>query len=305
MKPIEFLFLNNSGEQVKDWISHFKRQGIVGGVHFIQKKSQVKDWEESITFDERCLGLYDLKLFLNNCRRDRTCEGRMVDLVEVPPFFSLAENFARQEGRVGDKDGYRESGITYRHNQNSGNKCYYPQASLKDPEFLLQQRPALFLDRDGVINVDKGYVYKTEDIELCPGITELIESVKKKGWWVCVLSNQSGVGRGLYSWQQVEFLHQTLGKMLSVDRWFYCPYHPEGVGEYKGFSHLRKPGAGMLLRAEQALPIDRLKSLMVGDKKSDRIQLQGLQSWLVQGNYSLDSEQGYIFSHLDEIRERL
>ena len=220
-------------------------------------------------------------------------------------FFSLTKNFKRRNGDSGYKDGYRESGINYRHNGRSGGKYYYPQASWEYAEPLFRQFPALLLDRDGIVNVDKGYVYQPEDIELCQGIGELIQTAKRKGWWVCVLSNQSGVGRGLYSRQQVESLHDVLNETLSVDRWFFCPYHPEGKGEYKGSSHFRKPGAGMILEAEGVLPIDRLQSLMVGDKESDRIQLQGLRSWLVQGNYRLDPEKGDIFSCLDEIRERL
>ena len=305
MKAVDLLFLNVSRERAKDWMACFEGQGIVRDVHFISKKSQVEEWDESITIDEGHCGFYDLKLFLNNCRHDQVGEGCMVELTRQPPFFSLAENFSLKQGEEGHRDGYRESGITYRNIGELYSKRYYPQTALKNAETLFQQRPALLLDRDGIINVDKGYVYKLEDIEFCPGIVELVEAVKKKGWWVCVLSNQSGVGRGLYSREQVQSLHKILNETVSVDRWFFCPYHPEGVGEYKGFSHFRKPGPGMVLEAEQALPIDRLRSLMVGDKESDRIQLQGLRSWLVQGNYPLDSNKGDIFSDLNQIREKL
>ena len=301
MKPIDLLFLNTDRKQANHWAEHLRRQGVIQDIHFIQKQEEAEDWKESITIDGRCAGVYDLKLFLSNCRRDAVKEGGMVELVESPPFFSLSEHFERKDGEGEYKDGYREVGIVYRCLGASHRHCYYPQS----PQALSDQRPALFLDRDGVINVDKGYVYRKEDIELCPGIGELVETAKKKGWWVCVLSNQSGVGRGFYSREQVELLHQFMGEELAVDRWFFCPYHPEGKGTYRGISHCRKPGPGMVLKAEQALPIDRLKSLMVGDKESDRIRLQGLESVLIQGNYDLNHENGEVFSRLDEIRKRL
>ena len=305
MKPIPLLFLNVSSEQASDWTKFGKAQNILESIHFIQKRKDVDQWEESVTIDDHCRSFYDLKLFLTNCRRSRIREGRMVGLIDHPPFFSLNEDFTLKEGGNRYKDGYRESGITYRCHGHPSSLHYYPQASFENPQFFLKQRPALFLDRDGIVNVDKGYVYRQEDIELCPGIGSLVETAKKKKWWVCVLSNQSGVARGLYSRDQVESLHNFLGSVLPVDGWLFCPYHPEGKGEYQGFSHLRKPAPGMALQAERIFPIDRLNSLMIGDRESDRIHLQGLKNALVQGDYKLDSGKGDIFSNLDEIRERL
>ena len=305
MTPVDWIFLNVSRQHAGGRIGCGERQGIVRDVHFIQRREQWEDWEESILIEGDHAGFCDIRLFLQNCRRDRIGEGRMVELVETPPFFTLTKNFDCRPAAGEHKDGYREVGVTYRNHARLPRTSHYPQVFRKEPEDLFRQRPALFLDRDGVVNIDKGYVHKPEDIELCPGIEELVKKVKGKGWWVCVLSNQSGVGRGLYSHQQVESLHRMLGKALPVDRWFYCPSHPEGLGEYRGFSHFRKPGPGMVLRAERELPIDRMGSLMIGDKETDRIQLQGLGSWLIRGNYPLDPGGGEVFSCLDEIRERL
>ena len=305
MKPVDLLFIDISREQAADWMDCSEKQGIVRDVHFVSKKAQAEQWEESIAIDGSCSGFYDLKLFLNNCRHDGVGEGRMVELTETPPFFSLTENFARKAGKARQMDGYRESGIIYKNSKGCFQKRYYPQASVMNAQFLLEQRPALLLDRDGIVNVDKGYVYRPEDIELCSGIVDLIEKAREMGWWICVLSNQSGVGRGLYSRQEVESLHEVLGKKVAVDRWFFCPYHPDGVGEYKGFSHFRKPEPGMVLEAEKDLPIDRLNSLMLGDKESDRIRLQGLKSWLVRGRYELNPDDGNIFANLNEVGEKL
>ena len=302
MKPLSWFFLNVSSEQAASWIDCGRKQGIVGNVHFVTQETELGPREESIVIDESCSGFYDIPLFLNNCRWDGVSEGRIVELVEEPPFFSFTENFEREDASVDYRDGYRKCGITYRHNGQPEKVRYYPQAS---GDQLLERRPALFLDRDGIVNVDKGYVYRQQDIELCSGIGELVSMAKKKGWWVCVVSNQSGVGRGLYSRQEVESLHQFLQQYLPIDEWFFCPYHPEGKGEYAGFSHWRKPGPGMILTAEKILPIDRLNSLMVGDKESDRIHLQGLKSVLVQGRYKLDPKKGEIVSCLDDIRRML
>ena len=305
MKPVSWIFVNSSPERAANQIECARRQGIVGDVRFVKRGEYAEQWEEAIIIDENCSAFYDFKLFLTNCRRDGVQEGRIVELVDTPPFFSLSEKFERREAGAGYKDGYRECGVTYRCNGESQMLRYYPQISVDKLDHFSINRPALFLDRDGVVNVDKGYVYRSQDIELCSGIENLITAAKKKGWWTCVVSNQSGVGRGLYSREQVESLHQFLGESLPVDKWFFCPYHSDGNGEYAGFSHWRKPGPGMILAAEKFLPIDRLSSLMVGDKESDRIHLQGLRSVLLQGNYALEPEKGEILSCLDDIREVL
>ena len=87
MKPVELLFFNVSRKRIDAWISYGERQGIVRDVHFIQKREQAERWEESITIDGKCNGFYDLKLFLSNCRWDRTHNGCMVKLSGIPPFF--------------------------------------------------------------------------------------------------------------------------------------------------------------------------------------------------------------------------
>ena len=136
-------------------------------------------------------------------------------------------------------------------------------------------RPALFLDRDGVINVDHGYVHKPEDVEFVDGIFELVAAAKKAGCLVVVVTNQAGIGRGYYSeadfhklmdWMKASFAE--LGGQ--IDAVYFCPFHPEhGIGEYRRESDCRKPGPGMLLQAQRDLNIDMGRSIFVGDKPSD------------------------------------
>lgn len=136
-------------------------------------------------------------------------------------------------------------------------------------------RSALFLDRDGVINIDHAYVSKKENFEFVEGIFELCRRAKQQGFLICVVTNQAGIGRGYYT--EKDFLSLTdwmcgvfSNEGAAVDKVFFCPTHPEhGVGEYKVDSLFRKPGPGMILQAAQELDIDLAKSILVGDKETD------------------------------------
>ncbi|WP_294389611.1 HAD family hydrolase [uncultured Sphingomonas sp.] len=136
-------------------------------------------------------------------------------------------------------------------------------------------RPAAFLDRDGVINVDDGYTFRPEDLRLTPTAAEGIRLLNDAGYLVIVVTNQSGVARGYYGVADVERFHDhmqaTLGpRGARIDAFYYCAYHPEGtVAEYAREHEDRKPGCGMLTRAMADLPVDRARSFMIGDKQSD------------------------------------
>src|SRR5579859_1890752 len=134
---------------------------------------------------------------------------------------------------------------------------------------------ALFLDRDGVINVERGYVHTREAFEFIPGIFELCRAAQSLDYLLVVATNQAGIARGYYSesdfndltdWMMARFEE----KNISITRLYYCPYHPVfGVGKYKYDSPDRKPNPGMLLRAQSDLDLDLGSSILVGDKLSD------------------------------------
>lgn len=136
-------------------------------------------------------------------------------------------------------------------------------------------RKALFLDRDGVINVEKHYVYRVEDFEFLPGIFELCAAAMERGYLIVVVTNQAGIGRGYYT--EVDFKHLTewmvgafTQRGIDIARVYHCPYHPiAGVGEYRRESFDRKPNPGMLLRARDELGLDLVGSVLIGDKDSD------------------------------------
>ncbi|WP_162184539.1 HAD-IIIA family hydrolase [Rhizobium rhizogenes] len=136
--------------------------------------------------------------------------------------------------------------------------------------------PALFLDRDGVINLDTGYPNKPSDINFVPGIAEAIKMATAAGYQVVVVSNQSGVARGMMTEADVLRLHGWMASELSqqgadISAWYHCPFHEQAsVDVYKYEKHPdRKPNPGMILRAAHDLNIDLSRSKLIGDQETD------------------------------------
>ncbi|MCE0558092.1 D-glycero-beta-D-manno-heptose 1,7-bisphosphate 7-phosphatase [Motilimonas sp. E26] len=136
-------------------------------------------------------------------------------------------------------------------------------------------KPAVFIDRDGVLNVDHGYVYEVDDFEFVEGAIEACQEIKQKGYLLVLVTNQSGIGRGYYS--EDDFMNLTewmdwslADRDVDLDGIYYCPHHPEAtVEEYKQVCECRKPAPGMLLTATKELGIDLANSYFVGDKTAD------------------------------------
>lgn len=134
---------------------------------------------------------------------------------------------------------------------------------------------AVFLDRDGIINVDGHYVHKIEDFQFMDGIFDFCRAAKEKGYLLIVFTNQSGIARGYYT--EEDFLELTdwmcarfREEGAPIDRVYYCPVHPtKGIGKYKIESIDRKPNPGMLLKAKEDYDIDMAASVVLGDKDSD------------------------------------
>lgn len=133
-------------------------------------------------------------------------------------------------------------------------------------------RPAVFLDRDGTLNVEKNYVHRVEDWEWLPGAVDAIRVFNRAGLPVIVITNQAGVARGYYDEAAVERLHRWVDTRLAehaarIDAYYYCPHHPE-FGAIRDCD-CRKPLPGMLLRAGRDMDLDLGTCYMVGDKMSD------------------------------------
>lgn len=147
----------------------------------------------------------------------------------------------------------------------------------KTPDRASNRAPnrAVFLDRDGTVNVEKDYLIDPREFAFIPGVPAAIAQLKQAGYLVVIATNQSGIARGYFTHSQVEHLHQYLQTELkkyqtAVDAFYLCPHHPTaGSGEFTCTCACRKGEPGMLLQAAAELNIDLSRSYMVGDKSAD------------------------------------
>jgi D-glycero-D-manno-heptose 1,7-bisphosphate phosphatase len=174
---------------------------------------------------------------------------------------------------------------------------------------------ALFLDRDGVINREIGYLYRADDVAWVDGIFPLCRAAIALSYKLVVVTNQSGIARGYYTQQDFDRLMDWMRDHFAaasapLDAVYCCPYHPEhGLGDYKREHEDRKPGPGMLLRAARDLSLDLSQSILVGDRCSDMgaAHAAGLrQAFLIHGTESTPCPQSAIpIRTLDEVKQWL
>lgn len=141
------------------------------------------------------------------------------------------------------------------------------------------QRKAVFLDRDGVINEDAGLVYKPSQLKLVDGVEEALRYIHDKGYLAVVVTNQSVIARNLCTFEELDTINATMETLLGkkhayIDALYFCPHHPDGGypeerKEYKVVCDCRKPAPGLILRAAEELNIDLSQSIMIGDRDSD------------------------------------
>ena len=129
---------------------------------------------------------------------------------------------------------------------------------------------AAFFDRDGTINIDKGYVHRIEDFEFIKGMPEFIKKYNDEGYKVIVVTNQAGIARGYYTQKEVDILHNYINEELAkigahIDAFYICPHHPDFTGE----CNCRKPKTGMIEQAIKDFDIDVKQSVLFGDKPWD------------------------------------
>jgi D-glycero-D-manno-heptose 1,7-bisphosphate phosphatase len=157
-------------------------------------------------------------------------------------------------------------------------------------------QPAVFFDRDGVLNHDQGYLYRPTDFEWIPGAVEAVRHLNSLGFLVFVVTNQSGVARGYYSEDDVDGLHAWMNAELAkfgahIDAFYYCPHLPDGtVQEYRRDCRCRKPLPGLILQAFDEWEIDKERAFLVGDRLSDvqAAEAAGIRGFMFPGGNLLD-----------------
>ncbi len=170
-------------------------------------------------------------------------------------------------------------------------------------------RSAVFLDRDGVLNIEAGYIHQIEDLHLIPGAAQAVRQLNERQLFCTLVSNQSGPARGYYGADHVDALHQRLCQLLQaeadahLDALYYCPYlSPQAGGtnpEFTGWSTWRKPNTGMLVAAAWEHDLDLSRSFMVGDKATDvdMAHNAGCTGILVQTGFGQDVLSGKYQHH--------
>jgi D-glycero-D-manno-heptose 1,7-bisphosphate phosphatase len=152
---------------------------------------------------------------------------------------------------------------------------------------------ALFLDRDGVINIEKDYVYKIEDFKFIDGIFELCRHYQNLGYLLFVVTNQSGIARGYYDESDFDkltswMIEQFLKEGISITKVYHCPHHPD----ISGACECRKPKSGMILEAQKEFDLDLKNSILIGDKEHD-----------IEAAIDAGIEESYLFDETESIEK--
>lgn len=146
---------------------------------------------------------------------------------------------------------------------------------------------AVFLDRDGVLCTEKGYVTSIKELDIFPYTKYCIELLHKNEFLAICITNQSAIARGMMTEEKLKEINEYLIKETGLDVLYYCPHHPDGIGKYHLKCNCRKPNTGMIEMAIQEFNIDRKASYMVGDRASDILcgQKAGVKTVLVESGY--------------------
>lgn len=165
---------------------------------------------------------------------------------------------------------------------------------------------ALFLDRDGVINIEKEYLYKIEDFEFIESVFETCKYFQDRGYLLIIITNQAGIARGKYNENDFERLNlwmiqQFTRKEIFISQVYHCPHHPE----YTSPCNCRKPKPGMIIQAQREFNLDLSKSILVGDKEGDiqaGINAGISQNFLVRSGHPIDEVHSKAMNIIDSIK---
>lgn len=168
------------------------------------------------------------------------------------------------------------------------------------------RRPAAFLDRDGVLNIDHGYAHRIDQLDWVEGAQEAVRLLNEAGYTVIVVTNQSGIARGLYSETDVHAFHAHMQDVLKtqgahIDAFYHCPHHPDGsVASFAVHCECRKPGIGMLQQAAREWPLDLTRSFLIGDRDGDMEAAAAFKIRGIRFDHKIQSLTGVIRSQIED-----
>ena len=168
--------------------------------------------------------------------------------------------------------------------------------SIDNCGYLTDKLKTVFFDRDGVLNVDKDYLHKIEELEWVEGAKEAVAYLTKEGYTIFVVTNQSGIARGYYKVDDMHRLHEHMTRELAavggkLTKFYYCPHLPSSkIKEYAVECDCRKPKPGLLLHAMNEYPVDKEASFLIGDKQRDidSAHAAGIRGYLYEGGNLLE-----------------
>lgn len=155
----------------------------------------------------------------------------------------------------------------------------------------MKRKPTVFLDRDGVLTVEKGYLHSLDELEIFPYARDCIVNIHQKGYYAIVITNQGGVAKGLLEEDELQKMNQLLQREIGVDMVYYCPHHPQGIiSKYAVKCNCRKPQIGLIEEACKNFPIDLTNSYMVGDRSCDILagRNKGIKTVCLNSGYGLE-----------------
>ena len=167
-------------------------------------------------------------------------------------------------------------------------------------------RPAVFLDRDGVLTEEKSFLHNADEMVVCDYSRECVDKLHEAGFLAIVITNQSGVARGYFTEDELRKMNTRLMKATGVDAVYYCPHHPDGkIEKYRKVCSCRKPEIGLIDSACKDFEIDLSHSYFIGDRECDirTGQNAGIKTLLVRTGYGLEEEKTGL--HADYIADDL